>query len=665
MKTVIEYLNSRGIDPKIRGNEAIYDCPFCDDTKQHFAVNTEHGAFLCIRCDEKGSFVKLQKYYGDNPVRLDAKKGPVVPKTYKRPNVKIGPVQERVANYLESRHLSEFVQDAFGIGSIGNDTILFPFYKNGELYGVKYRPNGDKSDWAPGLTFWSESGCEPSLFGRDMVQGDALIICEGEIDAMSMLEYGRQAVSVHSGALSLQWLDTEKEFLSGFKEIYLCIDMDEKGRMAVDKIAKRMGSGRCKDVRLPYKDANECLKNGVTKEQIDKCFQDAKVIEFEDSPAVKNNMRKREPRMIKLREDFEDRDDRAEYVKEILTFGLTSTAQTPEFAAHVVKTMYDAIGADYSMEDIEAKAREVHAENAEALASEGSGVCNTKQERNIASELKSWVGMQKGSFSKNDFCKEFNITKEEMPSVYMALKRLCKDNVIISEGNRSGVYRTIDSDVDRIDWQNATTAPMDISWPFCLEELVKVYPGNIVVLAGAPNAGKSAFVYNFIKQNMYNHEVHLFSSEGGAEEMHTRLEKFGMETTDWRFDAWERSDNFADVIRPNAINVIDFLEVYDEFYKIGGKLKEISDKLGSGMALICLQKNKGKDEGLGGMRSLEKPRLYMAMDSGKLKIVKGKSWASREVNPNNMAIRFKIVDGCQFMPQSVWEKDDAVNEASK
>ena len=86
-------------------------------------------------------------------------------------------------------------------------------------------------------------------------------------------------------------------------------------------------------------------------------------------------------------------------------------------------------------------------------------------------------------------------------------------------------------------------------------------------------------------------------------------------------------------------------------------LKGISDHLKNGFALIALQKNHGRDEGLGGARGLEKPRLYLAMDNGRLKIVKGKSWADRGNNHNGQSIRFKLVDGCKFIIESRWERD--------
>ena len=184
-----------------------------------------------------------------------------------------------------------------------------------------------------------------------------------------------------------------------------------------------------------------------------------------------------------------------------------------------------------------------------------------------------------------------------------------------------------------------------------------MYPGNIAVIAGAANAGKTSFILNFICLNQKAHKVHLFSSEGGPEELNMRISKFDLPLDAWTFKAWDRTGDFSDVIKPDDVNVIDYLEIHDEFYKIGGIIKGISDHLKNGFCLIALQKNSGRDEGLGGARGLEKPRLYLAMDNGRLKIVKGKSWANRGKNPNGLSINFKLVDGCKFMPESQWERE--------
>ena len=120
------------------------------------------------------------------------------------------------------------------------------------------------------------------------------------------------------------------------------------------------------------------------------------------------------------------------------------------------------------------------------------------------------------------------------------------------------------------------------------------------------------------------------------------------------------TSDFSTAIRPEGLNIIDFLEIHDEFYKVGALIKDIFDKLTTGLAVIAIQKNKGRDEGLGGQRSLEKPRLYMAMEPGKLKIVKAKNWLNSTMNPNGMCMEFKLAKGCYFKGTGTWRREETL-----
>jgi hypothetical protein len=143
---------------------------------------------------------------------------------------------------------------------------------------------------------------------------------------------------------------------------------------------------------------------------------------------------------------------------------------------------------------------------------------------------------------------------------------------------------------------------------------------------------------------------------GGAE-LKERLQNFDFPLENWRNVKFiERATDFSTAIRPDGLNIIDFLEIHDEFYKVGALIKDMFDKLNTGLAVIAIQKNKGRDEGLGGQRSLEKARLYMAMEPGKLKIVKAKNWVNAMVNPNNMMQEFRLAKGCYFKGEGTWKK---------
>lgn len=280
-----------------------------------------------------------------------------------------------------------------------------------------------------------------------------------------------------------------------------------------------------------------------------------------------------------------------------------------------------------------------------------------RRDRTLAQDVKDWVLSTSGNFLSTEVynCLQLS-TREDRKNVSIILKRLCEDGIIEKCGNKNGQFRLINTELEPLDWMSAATEPLDLRMPFGIEHLVKLYPGNVAVIAGFPNAGKTAFIQNFIRFNQDRYPIHLFSSEGGPEELKMRLSKFGYPLESWNFKSWNRTGNFADVIRPDAVNIIDYLEIHDDFYKVGGMIKAISDKLTSGFALIALQKNTGRDEGLGGARGLEKPRLYMAMEPGRLKIVKAKSWVDSSDNPNGKSIKFKILDGCRFIIESRWER---------
>jgi arsenate reductase-like glutaredoxin family protein len=138
--------------------------------------------------------------------------------------------------------------------------------------------------------------------------------------------------------------------------------------------------------------------------------------------------------------------------------------------------------------------------------------------------------------------------------------------------------------------------------------------------------------------NQDKYPIHYFNSEMSEEELAIRLNQF---KTKWKAKFYCRSKNFADVIKPNDINLIDYLEIEDEFWKIGQQINMIHEKLEKGVCIIGLQKDSSKLLGRGASFGLEKPRVYLSMDRDRLTIVKAKNWANND-NPNFKCIDYKI-----------------------
>lgn len=281
----------------------------------------------------------------------------------------------------------------------------------------------------------------------------------------------------------------------------------------------------------------------------------------------------------------------------------------------------------------------------------------------LSQEVREWVENEaNGVFYMTEIYKNLGImTKYDKNNVSQVLSRLSKEGLVERALGRNGCFRKINYEYDLIDWKSEKTDFIDLTFPLGIHRWVHFMPKNIICIAGSPDSGKTALLLNIVMLNQRKHEVWYFSSEMGAMELRSRLENFDdYDKIDWRFNAVERASDFADIIHPDAINVIDFLEIGDAFYKVADMIGDIYKKLKTGIAVIAIQKNKGSELGRGGSFSLEKPRLYMTLDSVKprgnvIKIVKAKNWRDSMLNPNGQALKFKIVRGCNLIQTGSWD----------
>jgi hypothetical protein len=271
--------------------------------------------------------------------------------------------------------------------------------------------------------------------------------------------------------------------------------------------------------------------------------------------------------------------------------------------------------------------------------------------------LRYWIDIAPGCFCASDITRD-----PEYQQLYIdMLERFVKAGVLSRHGDRRGWYRPRKTELEPMDYRNVEANPLDIWLPFGLSDLIELYENSIVIVSGSPNAGKTAVLLNMIRYNAAKEwDIHYFNSEMSASELRKRLEKFYPEVamSDWTFNAYNRAHDFADVIFPgtNSLNFIDFLEVHDEFYVVGKKIKEIHDKLQGGVAVIALQKNPGSDTGLGGYRSMEVARLALALDYGTVKVSKAKNYRTAE-NPNGLRKDFKLLDGCKIVDRHGWYRE--------
>lgn len=222
-------------------------------------------------------------------------------KVYQKPKPKgIKKLEDssEVFEYLaDVRKLDVFTQTDFKIAqSIGENgpEICFPYIDpdgnlvNVKRIAIKRDPTGKKF-------VRQESGCAPSLFGWQALKPDTreVILCEGELDCLTMHQMGFPALSVPDGATGSTWIDVEWENLQRFERIWLNWDNDNAGQKAVREFAQRLGYARCFILTFPgFKDANEALMADKDNDFFAKAIAAAKPLT---------------PEQIKTPKDFEDR----------------------------------------------------------------------------------------------------------------------------------------------------------------------------------------------------------------------------------------------------------------------------------------------------------------------------------------------------------------------
>ncbi len=291
----------------------------------------------------------------------------------------------------------------------------------------------------------------------------------------------------------------------------------------------------------------------------------------------------------------------------------------------------------------------------QALDKVRSAYENLPSERNISEEVREWVNDTNGVFQLRELFSTLRADKRGERNIRNCIKRLTDQRVLERVTGKNGFYRRVVNELVPIKYKEATSvAGFDLSFPggFPFRDMFVLYPGNIVVVAGSPNAGKTALCLNLMVLNQHKYPVKYFSNEIYGAELRARLEQFeGRNVNKMTFEAFELNSNFHDQISQNTLNIVDYWQPGEEgaFYQIAEDLDKVHKKLnGTGLAVVCVQKKKGQELGRGAEFSSERPRLYLSMDFQRIKLVKVKSPVAGK-NPHNREYKFTLVRGCEFI----------------
>jgi hypothetical protein len=293
----------------------------------------------------------------------------------------------------------------------------------------------------------------------------------------------------------------------------------------------------------------------------------------------------------------------------------------------------------------------------------------TKIDKHILSAVVDWVELAHGSFRVNDMIKELGyVNPSDIEMAKVAIKKMCFKKFVKEHKTHNGVYVKTDIDLEKMKKVENKKPNVDLWWPLELHNKVVTIPGSLIIVAGVSNAGKSAFMLNFVEKNKNNHKIRYISSEWSNEERDTHLEDFGVDIDEWdkKVDFYAKKDtsiSFDNYIDPDAINIIDYFESYDNYGAIAGELRDISDRLKSGIAIVGMQKKSGAGNAYGGEGTINRSQLYINIDFNETDfsrriatIRKLKKSPQRKYNIERLSCEFEYSDTGRIIKKTGWGK---------
>ena len=237
-------------------------CPLCSanrkpqNRKAKCAMyDWDRGLGTCMNCNEVFQLHTFKRKGGND-------------KVYTKPKTIANPLlSDKVIKWFESRGISnntlvkmKITEGKEWMPQTGKEenTIQFNYFINNELINIKYR-DGKKN-------FKLVKGAEKIFYNIDSTIGhEYVVIVEGEIDALSLIEVGiKSVISVPNGATisnnNLDYLDSCIDYLDGKEKIIIAVDQDEAGENLKQELIRRLGAEACYTVDFGvHKDANDFL----------------------------------------------------------------------------------------------------------------------------------------------------------------------------------------------------------------------------------------------------------------------------------------------------------------------------------------------------------------------------------------------------------------------
>ncbi len=213
------------------------------------------GTCHCFACGKVVSLEELFQFVGSDYVKtleIPEKSKPAKVELRTQPLLFKPQIPFRFSEYLYSRGIGKEVQERFRIYEKDGMVYMPVFSRDARYLYYNARETERKR-------FYIEKGGEKTLWGIEEIDfSKPIVICEAQIDALSLWEAGFQAVAT-LGADNISAVELIKSSTSIF---IIAFDNDEAGNKHADRLREMLGKFRTRRLELPRGiDVNQALQD--------------------------------------------------------------------------------------------------------------------------------------------------------------------------------------------------------------------------------------------------------------------------------------------------------------------------------------------------------------------------------------------------------------------
>ncbi len=201
--------------------------------------------------------------------------------------------------------------------------------------------------------------------------------------------------------------------------------------------------------------------------------------------------------------------------------------------------------------------------------------------------------------------------------VRQQMKNLADKNIVKPTGRKDGTFKVI-TQVHPVKVYGRDRIPAvrlmfprvyDSQQEMVFATDIILRQGDLVLLSGQSNQGKTALCLNFCAENIDSHPVLMGNEYTTIDQEPAPRFLQRLDNMDWvswangtgedRFTLLPVWDDYAEHIVRDNLNIIDWINL-EEHYLISKVMADIKRELGKGIGIIAIQKAAGADAGRGG-----------------------------------------------------------------